>query len=135
MAEGGVVKPLGNYAKVQRANGLLYVAGTTARQADGTIAGVTTGAHGRRTPDVGAQTRFALQAIRDILRSEGADLEDCVDITVFLTDMATFAQFNTAYAEFFDRDPPTRTTVGVTALPHPDMAVELKAIALCASRN
>ena len=38
--------------------------------------------------------------------------------TIYLTDLATFAQVNAVYAEHFDGDPaPARATVQVAALP------------------
>ena len=39
-----------------------------------------------------------------------------------------FAIYNTIYAEYFDTNPPTRTTVEVSRLPTP-IAIELKVIA------
>jgi 2-aminomuconate deaminase len=52
-----------------------------------------------------------------------------VDVTAFLTDIdRDFAEFNRAYEEYFGAIQPTRTTVGVVALPVP-ISVELKVIA------
>ena len=50
-------------------------------------------------------------------------------MTVFLTNIdRDFAAFNRTYGEYFDAIRPTRTTVGVVALPVP-ISVELKIIA------
>jgi 2-aminomuconate deaminase len=52
-------------------------------------------------------------------------------VTVFLTNIdRDFAAFNRVYAEYFEtiRTRPTRTTVGVVALPVP-ISIELKIIA------
>jgi 2-aminomuconate deaminase len=43
--------------------------------------------------------------------------------------MNDFAGYNEAYAEVFDYDGPARTTVAVHQLPHPQLAIEIKAIA------
>ena len=44
--------------------------------------------------------------------------------------MNDFADYNKAYAEFFDKATgPTRTTVAVHQLPHPDLVVEIKVTA------
>jgi 2-aminomuconate deaminase len=51
-------------------------------------------------------------------------------MTVFLVDMGDFDAYNEVYGEFFDVTGPARTTVAVRALPHPDMVVEMKAVAL-----
>ena len=82
-------------------------------------------------PDgVRAQTRQVLLNLRAVLAMAGADLSDVVKTTVFLTDMADFAEFNDAYREFFETDPPSRSTVGVAALARPELIVEIEAIAV-----
>jgi 2-aminomuconate deaminase len=44
--------------------------------------------------------------------------------------MNDFAGYNKAYAEFFEKATgPTRTTVAVHQLPHPDLLVEIKVMA------
>jgi 2-iminobutanoate/2-iminopropanoate deaminase len=37
---------------------------------------------------------------------------------------------NGVYREYFPSEPPARTTVGISALAHPDMRIEIEAIAL-----
>ncbi len=78
-----------------------------------------------------AQTRACIENVRAILEDAGSSLAKVVDVTVFLTNMdRDFAAFNRVYAEYFEALPsrPTRTTVGVVALPVP-ISVELKIIA------
>jgi 2-iminobutanoate/2-iminopropanoate deaminase len=85
----------------------------------------------RAIPDgVRAQTRQVLLNLRSVLATAGAELSDVVKTTVFLTDMADFAEFNEAYREFFPVDPPARSTVGVAALARPELIVEIEAIAV-----
>lgn len=79
---------------------------------------------------VRAQTRQVLINLRTVLATAGADLSHVVKTTVFLTDMADFAEFNEAYREFFPVDPPARSTVGVAALARPELIVEIEAIAV-----
>ncbi len=67
--------------------------------------------------------------MKTILEDAGSGLENVIDVTVFLTDIANdFATFNKVYGEYFDAIQPTRTTVGVVALPTP-IAIELKVVA------
>lgn len=121
-------KPLGNYPRLRRAGGTIYISGISARLPDGSIDGVTH-EDGRVRRDVRQQTRRVLQNIATILEGEGASLDACIDITVFLTEAADFAAYNAVYGEYFQQNAPTRTTVVVRGLPHPDMVVEAKAIA------
>ncbi|GGX12158.1 hypothetical protein GCM10007242_17990 [Pigmentiphaga litoralis] len=122
--------PLANYSDVRRTGQQLYVAGTTARLTGG-VAGVTVSASGVKTYDVGAQTDVILQKIDTALRPHGSSLGRCVALTCYLVDMADFAAFNEAYNRWFPPHvvAPTRTCVAVLALPHPDMRVEITAIA------
>jgi 2-aminomuconate deaminase len=81
--------------------------------------------------DFEAQVHSVMANVKTILVEAGAQWDQLVDITVFLTDMKRdFATFNRLYAEYFaDVNPkPCRTTVEVLSLPTP-IAVELKCIA------
>ena len=63
-----------------------------------------------------------------IAAAGGASLgEDAVKLTVYLTDMAAFAEVNEVYGGFFEGDPPARVAYGVAALPK-GAQVEIDAI-------
>lgn len=123
--------PVGAYPHARRAGDFLFLSGIGPR-VPGTneIPGTVVDATGRVTGhDIARQTRQVFANIRAILEDAGARWEDIVDVTVYLTDMAgDFATFNRIYAEHFQTNRPTRTTVEVGALPTP-IAVELKVIA------
>ena len=129
MNAGILPRPLGNYARWRRTAETVYVAGVSARLPSGEIDGVTREAGAVVQRDVAVQTRRVLRTIDTILQEAGACLADCVDMTVYLVREEDFAVFNATYAEFFPGVAPTRTTVVVRALPHPDMVVEIKAVA------
>ena len=63
-----------------------------------------------------AETRAMLDNVGRLLRAVGLDYSDVVKATVYLRDFADFAAMNTVYREYFPTEPPTRATVGVTAL-------------------
>jgi 2-iminobutanoate/2-iminopropanoate deaminase len=48
-------------------------------------------------------------------------------MTIYLTDMSSFAAVNEVYGSFFESDPPARVTVGVAALPR-GAKVEIEAV-------
>jgi len=116
----GKAAPRGRFPHVRRSGDLLFVSGTSSRRPDGTIEG---------PGDIRAQTRAVIENIGDLLRAVGADLRDLVQITTYLVDMADFAAYNDVYAEYFDETGPARTTVAVRELPHPDLLIEIQAIA------
>ena len=77
---------------------------------------------------VGAQTRQAIANLEAVLAEAGATLADVAKTTVWLTDLANFADFNAAYAEAFGEDLPARSTV-TSELAIPGALVEIEAIA------
>ncbi len=125
------VTPRGAYPHTKSVNGFIFVSGTSSRRADNTIAGVNIiDEMGTKHLDIKEQTREVLKNIEKNLIKEGAALADVVDVTSFLVNMNDFAGYNEAYAEFFDKETgPTRTTVAVHQLPHPDLVVEIKVMA------
>ena len=87
-------------------------------------------ADGRATLDIRVQTRAVLDNIGALLGVGRRCLADVVDVTSFLVTMDDFEGYNEVYAEYFSADTgPARTTVAVHQLPHPHLAIEIKAIA------
>lgn len=70
-----------------------------------------------READIQTQTQQVMQKIEKILGEEDAFLSDIIKTTVFLSDINDFKTVNEEYAKFFPADPPTRSTIQVTALP------------------
>ena len=125
------VTPRGAYPLTKRVGDFIFVSGTSSRRADNTIAGVDIiDEMGTKRLNIEVQTREVLLNIEKNLANKGATLNDVVDVTSFLVNMNDFAGYNKAYAEFFNKETgPTRTTVAVHQLPHPDLVVEIKVMA------
>jgi 2-aminomuconate deaminase len=125
----GKARPRGAYPHFRRAGDFIYVSGTSARRADDSIAGATRGSSGAWMLDIRAQTRAVIENIRDILAAADASLGDVVEVSAFLVSMDDFVGYNEVYGEFFGVDGPARTTVAVAQLPHPQLLIEIKAVA------
>ena len=126
----GKATPRGKYPHARRAGDYIFISGTSARQADNTVIGAqAVDEMGTYDLDIRAQTRAVLDNIADILASFDATLADLAEITAFIVNMNDFAGYNEVYAEVFDYDGPARTTVAVHQLPHPQLLIEIKAIA------
>jgi 2-aminomuconate deaminase len=114
-------RPLGPYPHARRLGNLLFLSGIGPRHRET-----------EQIPEgIEAQTRACIENVKAILEDAGSSLTRVVDVTVFLTNLdRDFAAFNRVYAEYFEtlQSRPTRTTVGVVALPVP-ISVELKIIA------
>ena len=74
------------------------------------------------------QTRQSLTNVKAILEEAGTSLANVVKTTVFMADMADFADMNSVYAEFFTEPYPARSAVAVKTLPK-DALVEIEVIA------
>lgn len=122
-------RPRGNFPHAKRIGDLILVSGTSARQPDDTFPGVVPGTSGAPVFDFRIQARIALTNLFDIVASFGAAREDIVEIQAFLVGMKHYDAFNEVYGEFYDQSGPTRTTVGVSELPHPHQLLMLKAMA------
>jgi 2-aminomuconate deaminase len=125
----GKAPPRGKYPHIKRAGDFLFVSGTSSRRADNTIAAAEVDETGTTRLDIRVQTRAVLENIRDILQSSEAQLRDVVEILTYLVNMDDFAGYNEVYGEFFGYDGPARTTVAVHQLPHPNLLIEIRAMA------
>jgi 2-aminomuconate deaminase len=125
---------VGAFPHAKRVGNLLFLSGIGPRvRGSKEIPGVTFDqARNVVTYDIEAQCRAVFENVRLVLEDAGANWNDIVDVTVFLTNMKNdFAAYNRLYAQHFagpGKPNPTRTTVEVRALPTP-IAIELKVIA------
>lgn len=60
------------------------------------------------------QTRLVLDSLKRILETAGCTLDDVVRCACTLQDPRDFGGFNSVYAKYFPKDPPTRSTVIAT---------------------
>ena len=74
------------------------------------------------------QARQSLNNIQAILQEAGLTMASVVKTTVFLADMADFADMNNVYAEFFTEPYPARSAVAVKTLPK-NALVEIEVVA------
>jgi 2-aminomuconate deaminase len=125
----GQARPRGRYPHYKRAGDFIYVSGTSSRRPDNTFAGVTADETGTTALDIRAQTRAVIENVAEILAAAGAALSDVVNLTAYLVNMNDFGGYNEVYGEFFDYDGPARTTVAVHQLPHPQLLIEIQAVA------
>lgn len=73
-------------------------------------------------------TRQSLLNVKHILEEAGTDMVHVVKTTVFLADMADFADMNEVYAQFFEAPFPARSAVAIKTLPK-NARVEIECVA------
>ncbi len=105
MADKGP-KPAGPYSHAVVANGFVFISGQGPVDPEtGTM------------PDAFAdQVRQTLRNVQTILEAAGTSLDNVVKVNAYVTDLTRFQEFNEVYSEFFQQDPPARTTVGASLL-------------------
>ena len=110
----------GPYSQAIEANGIVFVSGqlpvvpATGEFAEGGIKELT------------AQS---LTNMKNILAEAGLTMANVVKTSVFLADMADFAEMNEVYAQFFEAPFPARSAVAVKTLPK-NARVEIECIAV-----
>jgi 2-iminobutanoate/2-iminopropanoate deaminase len=119
MAQKQVVAPEGTrpsptLSPAIRVGDLLFLSGKLPARGDSTIE---------------AQTKSALESMNPVLAAGGTSSANIVKCTVFLVDVKDFAGMNKAYAEYFPKDPPARSTVVVAALVTPGAKLEVECVA------
>lgn len=81
-----------------------------------------------KNASIEVETRQVLENMKAVLSEAGVAMGDVVKTTIFLTDMATFAEVNRIYEEYFGASKPARSTIGVNELPK-GARVEIECIA------
>ena len=115
----GAPDAVGPYTHAVKAGGLIFCSGQIPLDPNtGDLVGDTPAEQARR----------CLENLSVVAAAAGASLgEDAVKLTVYLIDMAAFAEVNEVYGSFFENDPPARVAFGVAALPK-GAQVEIDAI-------
>lgn len=113
-----------SFAQGVRVGDTIYVSGQTS---------VDTGGNVLHTGDMKAQSQQTFRNIAAVLAEAGSTMADVVKITCYVTDIGLYSGYAEARAEAFPKNPPASATVSTPALVHPDMLVEVDAVAVVGS--
>jgi 2-iminobutanoate/2-iminopropanoate deaminase len=119
----GVAPPLKpHYSNAVRVESgpLLFIAGQIATDAEGKMVGVG---------DLRAQATQVLENIRTILRDSGADMDDVLNVTVYVTDIRAFHDIADIRLRYFRANGPASAIVEVSRLALPEVLIEISAVA------
>lgn len=126
VSSGAPWEPVVGYSRAVRCGPHVWVAGTTATDAEGKLVG---------RGDASAQARQALANVARALERAGASLEDVVRTRIYVTDIAGWEAIGRAHGEMFGHVRPACTMIEVKGLVDPDMLVEIEAEAYCQPRG
>ncbi len=111
--------PIGPYNQAIMVNNMLFISGQIPM--DAATGQIVTG-------NIADETHQSMKNLQSILKEAGLNFTNVVKTTIFLSDMALFAQVNEAYGSYFTSDYPARETVAVKGLPR-NVNVEISMIA------
>ena len=118
----GIWRPFGAFsmAVIQGDGQIVHLKGQVALDQQGQIVGAQ---------DMRAQVRKVLENIQDVLASMGGQMGDIVSLVHYATSIEQFMSTGDIRKEFFAAPFPVTTTVQVGRLYHPDLLIEITAVA------
>jgi 2-iminobutanoate/2-iminopropanoate deaminase len=111
--------PAGHYSQAVVHNGFVFVADQLA---------FVPGQSEHRPGPIADQTDRTLRNIEAILKAAGSSLDKVVQMTIYVSDIALWAEVNTVYARIMGSHKPARAIVPVKELHH-GYQIEIQAIA------
>ena len=114
-------KAIGPYSQAVKVGNMVYTAGQVALDAK-------TGELNNSTLE--EEVNQIMQNLGKILNAAGSSFDQVVKTTIFLSDLNNYREVNQIYGQYFDQDPPARSTVEVAKLPK-EVRVEIEFIAYC----
>ncbi len=98
------------------------------------VAGMTSRSEKDASPvhpgDMRAQIRQVCENIGRALKAVGGDFADVVKTTTFTTNVEEYHRVGDERFKYFQRDLPTSALIGVVRLAHPDLMIEIEAMAV-----
>ena len=123
ISSGTPWEAMAGYSRAVRVGAHVYVSGTTASDASGTV---------QHPGDAAAQARYVLNKIAAALNEAGATLDDVVRTRVFVRDIADWQAVARVHGEVFGAIRPANTLVRAEPI-EPAMLVEIEAEAIISS--
>lgn len=115
----GAGKTLAPYSAGVMADGIVYVSGTLALDAEFNVV---------HKGDAGAQTDYVLKQIQAVIETAGGTMADVTFNSIFITDWANYGAVNGVYARYFPGDKPARYCIQC-GLVKPEALVEIATVA------
>lgn len=112
--------PGGHYSQAIVANGFVFVAGQLA---------FVPGQKEHRPGPIVEQTEQAMRNVEAILKAAGSGLDKLVSVTIYVSDIALWADVNATYTRIMGHNRPARAIVPVNEL-HYGYQVEISAVAV-----
>ena len=99
---------IGTYSQAIKSNGLVFLSGQI--PFDPATMEIVAG-------HFEARARQVFENLKAVAEAAGGSLNDCVKLTIYLTDLNNFATVNSVMEDYFEQPYPARAAVGVASLP------------------
>jgi 2-iminobutanoate/2-iminopropanoate deaminase len=100
-----VATPTNPFSLGIKANGFLFVSGQVGKDSSG-----------KMVEGFEPQVRQTMENLKAIITAAGAEMDDAVKLTIYVTDISRIGQMNAIYREYFSEPLPARATVEVSKL-------------------
>jgi len=121
VSSGVIWEDIVGYSRAVKVDNIIEISGTTSVAPNGEIMG---------RDQVYEQTVFILKKIEGVLKDYNASLRNVVRTRIYIKDIKQWEHAGRAHGEFFKDIKPATTMVEVSNLIHPDILVEIEAMAI-----
>jgi len=99
----------------------IYISGQVALDKSGNVVG---------KGDFSAQTTQVFENLKSALAAAGATFDNVVKVNTYITDMSQIQTLRELRGKYYGKNAPASTLVEIGKLAHPDLMIEIEAIAV-----
>ena len=124
-SSGAPWESIAGYSRAVRVGNIIEVAGTTAVDTEGQVVGAG---------DIGEQTDYIFNKIRNALNDAGSKMSDVIRTRMYLTDINDWETVARVHGNIFSDIKPVSTLVEVSGLIDKELLIEIEVSAVVSDR-
>ena len=124
-SSGAPWESIAGYSRAVRVGNIIEVAGTTAVDTEGQVVGAG---------DIGEQTAYIFNKIRNALNDAGSKMSDVIRTRMYLTDINDWEIVARIHGDIFSDIKPVSTLVEVSGLIDEELLIEIEVSAVVSGR-
>ena len=124
-SSGAPWESIAGYSRAVRVGNIIEVAGTTAVDTEGQVVGAG---------DIGEQTDYIFNKIRNALNDAGSKMSDVIRTRMYLTDINDWETVARVHGDIFSDIKPVSTLVEVSGLIDEELLIEIEVSAVVSGR-
>ena len=124
-SSGAPWESIAGYSRAVRVGNIIEVAGTTAVDTEGQVVGAG---------DIGEQTDYIFNKIRNALNDAGSKMSDVIRTRMYITDINDWETVARVHGDIFSDIKPVSTLVEVSGLIDEELLIEIEVSAVVSGR-